>query len=143
MLSFVLIITTTLTTTKEKEQKIIDTLKSTFSISEVMAAHFILAGKQTGIDPLLLASLASTESNFKLKCVSSKGYKGIMQTKPATMKFADVDILHGARELESWIKYCKGDYYKAIAGYKGGVKPHKVAFRQAQRVLTIYKSIKT
>jgi soluble lytic murein transglycosylase-like protein len=97
-----------------------------------------LASEQTNLNPILLACLLQTESGFNPKAVSEKNYKGLMQTPTATFKWADVDILHGARILEEKLKLTKGDIVLALALYKGGNNP--MANRQAKQVLALYNS---
>lgn len=93
-----------------------------------------------GVDPILIAALIRTESDFDQSAVSSKGYKGLMQTPVATKQWEDVDILIGCRILEEKIKFAKGDIELALALYKGGNNP--AAKKQAKQVLSLYKRIK-
>jgi len=97
-----------------------------------------LASEQTNLNPILLACLLQTESGFNPKAISEKNYKGLMQTPTATFKWADVDILHGARILEEKLKLTKGDIVLALALYKGGNNP--MAKKQANQVLALYNS---
>src|ERR1035437_4070403 len=53
----------------------------------------ILRGaKAIGVDPKLVLAILFTESRFNPRAVSSKRYKGYMQTPWASMEYADVDI---------------------------------------------------
>lgn len=107
----------------------------------------VLKGAATiGVDPILILALLYTESNFNLRAVSPKGYRGLMQTPSATMAYADVDILHGARILEEKMKSpaAKGvngkvDMRKALAMYKGGLNP--AAFRYADETLALHRKL--
>jgi len=99
-----------------------------------------LASEQTKINSILLACLLQTESGFNPKAVSEKNYRGLMQTPTATFKWADVDILHGARILEEKLKLTRGDIVLALALYKGGNNP--VAKKQANKVIALYNSRK-
>ena len=103
-----------------------------------MAQAIELASERTNINPILLACLLQTESGFNPKAVSEKNYKGLMQTPTATFKWADVDILHGARILEEKLRLTRGDIVLALALYKGGNNP--MAKRQANQVLALYNS---
>jgi soluble lytic murein transglycosylase-like protein len=97
----------------------------------------------TGINPKLIVALMKTESDFNENAVGPKNrtkirYKGILQT-PTTSNYTDVDILHGVRILEEKLKISNNDLPKALALYKGG--DNKVARKQANEVLKIYKSL--
>ena len=119
-------------------ENILSNLKCpTRKIKEVANA-LELASEQTNINPILLACLLQTESGFNPKAVSEKNYKGLMQTETATFKWADVDILHGARVLEEKLRIAKGNIVLALALYKGGNNP--MAKRQANQVLALYKA---
>jgi len=102
-----------------------------------MESALRLACSRTGIDGKLLAVLMFTESNFKKRAVSGKGYKGLMQT-PSASFFTDVDILYGARILKEKLKLTGGDLSKALTLYKGG--DSLSARKQANRVLDIYRT---
>lgn len=95
--------------------------------------------KITNISPILLCALIYTESSFDQKAVSSKNYKGLMQTPWASMRWADVDILIGAKILEEKLVYSKGDLELALALYKGGNNP--LAKKYATETLSIYKEL--
>lgn len=122
-------------------QKTIATQKlmATFQISVDKAEAFYIAGRITNICPMLLAILAKTESNFSLSAISSKGYKGIMQT-PISDKDAHLDILRGAKILKEKLRIANGDLELALALYKGG--RNNVAKKQARDVLYHYRNLK-
>jgi hypothetical protein len=103
-----------------------------------MESALRLASNRTGIDGKLLAVLVFTESNFKKRAVSGKGYKGLLQT-PSASFFTDVDILYGARILKEKLRLTRGDLFEALALYKGGDGP--LARKQANRVLEIYRTL--
>ena len=98
------------------------------------------AAKLTNICPVLITVLMYTESTFKKDAISSKGYKGLMQTDWATMKWADVDTLYGVKMLTEKLEYSKGDLHLAIALYKGGNNNASKNFADA--TLKLYSSIK-
>lgn len=102
-----------------------------------IASAIQLASNETGVNPYLLGVLLSTESTFNYRAKSYKGYVGLMQTPSATMKFPDVDILHGARILQEKLKLTDGNLLKALSLYKGGNNP--VAKKQANECLSLYK----
>jgi soluble lytic murein transglycosylase-like protein len=98
------------------------------------------ASQSTGINPYLLVALTKTESRFNYSAKSPKNYKGLLQTPWASMKWADVDILHGARILEDKLRISKGNMEHALALYKGG--DNKQAHKQAKEVLVVYRFLK-
>lgn len=97
------------------------------------------ASAMTGISPELIVALIKTESEFKYAAVSEKGYKGLMQTPWATMKWADVDILYGAKILQEKLKYSNNDLQLALALYKGG--DNELAHRYASETIRIYRRL--
>lgn len=119
-------------------ENVLSSLKCPVRKVKEVAQAIELASDQTNLNSILLACLLQTESGFNPKAVSEKNYKGLMQTPTATFKWADVDILHGARILEEKLKLTKGDIVLALALYKGGNNP--MAKRQANQVLALYNS---
>jgi len=104
----------------------------------VLAHAVSTASKSTGgeISPALIVALVKTESTYKSDAVSSKGYKGLMQTPKATFEYADVDILYGVRILKDKIHIANGNLELALALYKGGNNPE--AKRYAKQTLNLY-----
>jgi len=98
-----------------------------------------LASHQTKISPYLLATLCYTESTFNYKAVSSKGYVGLMQTPYASKKWADLDILHGARILEEKLRLSNNDLELALTLYKGG--RNELAKKQAKETMVVYNRL--
>jgi soluble lytic murein transglycosylase-like protein len=119
-------------------ESVLSSLKCPVRKVREVAKAIELASEQTKINPILLACLLQTESGFNQKAVSEKNYKGLMQTPTATFKWADVDILHGARILEEKLKLTKGDVILALTLYKGGNNP--VANKQAHQVVALFNS---
>lgn len=97
------------------------------------------ASAMTGLSQELLVALMKTESEFDYDAISNKGYKGLMQTPWATLKWASVDTLHGAEILREKLKYSKGDLKLALTLYKGGKNAQ--ATRYAIETLRIYRSL--
>lgn len=97
------------------------------------------ASDSTGISRFLLASLFYTESNFRNSALSPKGYIGIAQTPYASIKYPEVDILHGAMILKDKIRIANGNIFRALALYKGGDNP--VAKKQAKHVIQVYNRV--
>ncbi len=95
----------------------------------------------TGISSDLLIALIYTESTFNKSAVSSAGYKGLMQTPMATMKWADVDILMGAKILKEKLVIADNNLADALMLYKGGRNP--VARAQADNTMKLYKKLST
>lgn len=107
---------------EEKIQRLTDAIKY---------ASFV-----TSISEELIIALIKTESNFKAKAISSKRYKGLMQTPSATFIYFDVDILHGCRIFEDKLKIAKGNMLRALSLYKGGDNP--VAMKYAKQTYNLY-----
>lgn len=97
------------------------------------------AAAMTNLSPELIVALMKTESEFNYKAVSSKGYKGLMQTPSATFKWASVDTLYGAEILREKLKYSNGDLKLALALYKGG--NNELAHKYAIETMRIYKNL--
>ena len=90
--------------------------------------------------PILLVALMYTENeNFDYKAVSDKGYKGLMQTPWASMRWADVDTLLGAKILQEKLKLSGNNLLEALRLYKGGKNP--TATRQAKRTIGVYEGL--
>lgn len=125
---------------QDQKQIQIGRLIEEFHLSSKLASSFYNIGEDTQLDPFLLCSIAQTESRFRLNARSPKNYKGILQTPFATMKWADVDILIGARILKDKLWIANGDLLKALQLYKGGNNPE--ALKEAKDVLRIYDDAK-
>ncbi|MDA8087126.1 MAG: lytic transglycosylase domain-containing protein [Nitrospiraceae bacterium] len=121
---------------EDQKQIQIGKLIEEFHVSPGLAQSFFDIGTDTHLDPFLLCSIAQTESGFRLDARSPKNYKGILQTPIATMKWADVDILIGARILKDKLWRSNGDLLKALQLYKGGNNPE--ALKEAKEVLRLY-----
>lgn len=126
---------------EDQKQIQVQRLTEKFHVSTKLANSFYDIGMDTQLDPLLLCSIAQTESRFRLDARSPKNYVGILQTPFATMKWADVDILIGARILKDKLWISNGDLLKALQLYKGGNNPE--ALKEAEEVLRIYNFCKT
>ena len=92
------------------------------------------------VSPILLVALMYTENeSFDYTAVSEKGYKGLMQTPWASMRWADVDTLLGARILREKLEISGNDLLEALRLYKGGRNP--TATRQAKRTMAVYEEL--
>jgi len=99
------------------------------------------AAKSSGLKPELITAVMYKESQFNENAVSPKGYKGLMQTRWASFEYPEVDTLFGAKELEMWCKYSKGDIRRALAHYNGGMKPPKVAWEYSNETYNLYQKL--
>ncbi|HME45162.1 MAG TPA: hypothetical protein VKF36_18865 [Syntrophorhabdales bacterium] len=98
------------------------------------------ASATAGVNPILLVALMYTENEtFDYKAVSEKGYKGLMQTPWASMRWADVDILLGAKILQEKLKLSENNLLEALRLYKGG--KNTTATRQAKRTIEVYEDL--
>lgn len=94
------------------------------------------------LDPVLVATLIETESEFNIRAKSNKGYMGLLQTPVAIRKqgFEEVDVMLGCCILKEKLRYADGNMLRALQLYKGGNNP--VALKQAQQVLKLYSELK-
>jgi len=107
---------------------------------EDLAMAIKSASVSAQVSPILLVALMYTENeSFDYRAVSEKGYKGLMQTPWASMRWADVDILLGARILEEKLELTGNDLLEALRLYKGGKNP--TATRQAKRTMAVYEKL--
>ena len=89
------------------------------------------------VDPLLLAALIKTESNFEPRAESRKGAKGLMQITPSTGEWIaktigvnnfnedmlfdpETNIMLGSWYIEHLTNYYKGSFELVFAAYNGG-----------------------
>jgi hypothetical protein len=100
---------------------------STASMAGVPYADlFTRAGNRHGVDPALLAAVASQESGFDSRAVSSAGAQGLMQFMPATARGLGVDPLDPASAVNGAAKYLSdltaqfGSTSLALAAYNAG-----------------------
>lgn len=94
-------------------------------------------GQINNIDPLLIAALIKTESNFEPQAESRKGAKGLMQITPATGEWIaktinmsnyeenmlfdpEVNILLGSWYVKHLRDYYKSSFELVFAAYNGG-----------------------
>lgn len=92
-----------------------------------------VAGEE-GLDPDLLRSLVSVESNFDPVAISPKGAMGLTQLMPETARSLGVEnVFHpeqnlgaGARHLRALLDKYDGDLTLALAAYNAGEKAVEV-----------------
>jgi hypothetical protein len=108
-----------------------------------IAKSIMLAHQATGWEPELILSIMTVENpGFEYSAVSCKGYKGLMQTKPAT-GIPEVDTVHGAMVLSEKYAESKGSVGRALAMYNGGKYWRSGQCQKyVSDVLKIYKDIK-
>ena len=86
------------------------------------------AARTHGVDPRLLAAVASRESAFDVHAVSAAGARGLMQLMPETARFlgvADIfdpreNVFGGAHYLRTLLDTFNGDLDLALAAYNAG-----------------------
>jgi soluble lytic murein transglycosylase-like protein len=118
------------------------------SIPEIVEA----AAKKHDVDPLLVHSVISTESNYNPYAVSPKGAQGLMQLMPATARRFGVRNTFDIKEnIEGGVRYLKylgslfpNDPRLAIAAYNAGegavwkygnnIPPYRETEQYVQRV---------
>jgi hypothetical protein len=87
---------------------------------------FTRAGSRHGVDPALLAAVASQESGFDSGAVSPAGAQGLMQFMPATARGLGVNPLDPASAVNGAAKYLSdltaqfGSTSLALAAYNAG-----------------------
>jgi soluble lytic murein transglycosylase-like protein len=89
---------------------------------------FTRAGNRYGIDPSILAAMASQESGFNAGAVSAAGAQGLMQFMPATAQGLGVNPLDPASAVDGAARYLSslkqqfGSTDLALAAYNAGPK---------------------
>ena len=86
------------------------------------------SGTRNGVDPVLLYAIMHQESTFKLRAVSPKGARGLMQLMPGTAaRYGVTNIFDPRQNIEGGAHYLRflldlfdGDVDLALAGYNAG-----------------------
>jgi soluble lytic murein transglycosylase-like protein len=87
---------------------------------------FTRAGNRYGIDPSILAAMASQESGFNAGAVSAAGAQGLMQFMPTTAQGLGVNPLDPASAVDGAARYLSslkqqfGTTDLALAAYNAG-----------------------
>lgn len=116
---------------------------------------FTSAGQRHGVDPALLAAVASVESGFNPNAQSSAGAQGLMQFMPATAAEMGVDAFDPASAVDGAARYLRREFdrfgsvelaaaaYNAGAGAVsryGGVPPYSETQNYVKKVLSAYEA---
>ena len=118
-------------------------------------ASILEAAGRHGVDPLLVAAIAQTESRFDPEAESPRGACGLMQLMPTTARSLGAsDIFDPAENLEAGVEYLAylqrrfdDDPVLVIAGYNAGpgavkrfrgVPPYGETRRFTNKVLRVY-----
>ena len=131
-----------------------------FTTGDATIDSYIVASSiRYDIDPLLIYSQMHQESSFKLKALSYKGARGLMQLMPATaVRLGVTDIYNPKQNIEGGIKYMRwlldkfgGDVSLALAGYNAGegavmkygnqIPPYRETQEYVRRISARYNSI--
>jgi peptidoglycan DL-endopeptidase CwlO len=109
------------------EQSATAATSSAASLAGVPYANlFTQAGAKYGVDPALLAAVASQESGFDPSAVSASGAQGLMQFMPATARSLGVNALDPASAVDGAARYLSsltrqfGSTSLALAAYNAG-----------------------
>ncbi len=131
-----------------------------FTTGDATIDSYIVASSiRYNIDPLLIYSQMHQESSFKLKALSYKGARGLMQLMPATaVRLGVTDIYNPKQNIEGGIKYMRwlldkfgGDVSLALAGYNAGegavmkygnqIPPYRETQEYVRRISARYNTI--
>src|SRR5438128_4340695 len=90
--------------------------------------YLVDSANRNGVDPLLLYSIMHQESSFKLRAISPKGARGLMQLMPGTAaRYGVTNIFDPRQNIEGGARYVRflldlfdGDINLALAGYNAG-----------------------
>ena len=102
---------------------------SGFTTGDAAVDNYILdSGRRNSVDPLLLYAIMHQESTFKLRALSNKGARGLMQLMPGTaVRFGVTSIWDPKQNIEGGTRYMRflldmfdGDIKLALAGYNAG-----------------------
>jgi soluble lytic murein transglycosylase-like protein len=121
-----------------------------------LSAMFTEAARTHGVDPRLVAAVASRESAFNVNARSSVGACGLMQLMPSTARFLGVgdifdpreNVLGGTRYLRTLLDTFDGDLDLTLAAYNagpgavqkyGGVPPYRETQAYVRGVRAAYE----
>lgn len=126
------------------ERIVIERIADTFNISTELSRTFVFQGRYKRVDPVLLATIASPESEFNPNALSKKGYRGIMQASKQKFEFTSLDILNGIEKFCDFLRMANGDTRIALARYNYGTRPiiPKESYNYADKILANYKKVR-
>ena len=122
-------------------------------------SYIVDSSRRYSIDPLLIYSQMHQESTFKLRALSPKGARGLMQLMPDTARRMGVsNIFDPKQNIEGGVKYMRflldmfsGDVNLALAGYNAGegavlrygsnIPPYRETIEYVRRISARYNMI--
>jgi soluble lytic murein transglycosylase-like protein len=144
-------------TDSSKIHQLINHIRKKYRVSQSKASAIVTevfrSGVQHGLEPELILAVIAIESTFRVKAVSVKGARGLMQVmaKAHPKKVEEIggisalfnlqkNIHTGAKILADYLKISRGNLRKALLRYNGSLKnPNS---RYADKVLYVYQEIK-
>lgn len=127
---------------KRSQDKFVTAQKmQTLGFPKSLATSVVFAAQRTNLEPDFVVALISTESNFNVKAVSSKGYYGLTQI-PHRIANPDANILIGCQIFNEKLMMAKGDTIRAIILYKGYGNDFAKGKIQAEKVLSLYHQLR-
>ena len=129
----------------QRQRAIATFITRKYGVSGEVVQEFVrtafAAGKQYGIDPLLVVAMMAVESSFNPIAESVAGAKGLMQIIPKyhPEKFTEfggehavldprVNIVVGARILREYLMMASGDLFTALQTYAGALADKQAAY---------------
>src|SRR5438132_70646 len=127
------------------------------NVPAYLSAAIADASRTHGVDPRLVAAVASRESAFNARAVSGVGACGLMQLMPETARYLGVanifdpreNLFGGARYLRTLLDTFHGDLDLTLAAYNagpgavqkyGGVPPYRETQNYVRGVRAAYES---
>ena len=140
------------------DTKVTDAYGKTSYTPALSSIHAIVheAADLYRLDPLLVKTVISVESDFNPRVVSKKGAKGLMQLMPNTAKNMGVEdifdprenIYGGCKYLRSLINRYRGNLTLALAAYNagpsavarhGGIPPYRETINYVNTIMKRYR----
>ena len=128
-------------------------------IESIIHPIILKAASRHQIDPALIKAIIMAESGYKIKAISKRGAKGLMQLMPETAEDLGVtdifnpkeNISGGVRYFKQLVKQFDGDIKLALAAYNAGsgkvryyngIPPFKATHYYIQKVFKYYNFYK-
>lgn len=129
----------------QRQRAVANFITRKYGVSSEVVQEFVrtafAAGKQYGIDPLLVVAMMAVESSFNPIAESYAGAKGLMQIIPKyhLEKFAEfggehavfdprVNIVVGARIVREYLMMASGDLFTALQTYAGALADKQATY---------------